>query len=157
MWLPPSRRDSQWVKYFKLVILKTLNVRFGLAFLKPVTNSNRNEVIINIVFSLYYYYYSIYVYSESVVIVSALYCNFQSFFYIVKLFEDMRSRNDSIFQHIAIIFIIVILYIWKLFAIGFSTKVYWYKFMVIWCPVAFAWYLSGIIILCTRFSYVCVC
>ena len=33
-WLQPSRRDSQWVKYFKLVIL---NVQFGSVFLKPIT------------------------------------------------------------------------------------------------------------------------
>ena len=33
-----SRRDSQWVKYFKLVIIEIPNVQFGLVFLiKPVT------------------------------------------------------------------------------------------------------------------------
>ena len=36
-WLQPSRKDSQWVKYFKLVILEIPNVRFWLIFLKPVT------------------------------------------------------------------------------------------------------------------------
>ena len=38
-WLQPSRRDSQWVKYFKLVILEIPNVQFGSVFLKPVTNT----------------------------------------------------------------------------------------------------------------------
>ena len=36
-WLQPSTRDSQWVKYFKLVILEVPNVPFGSVFLKPVT------------------------------------------------------------------------------------------------------------------------
>ena len=38
MWLQPSRRDSQWVKYLKLVILKIPNVWFGSVFLKPITD-----------------------------------------------------------------------------------------------------------------------
>ena len=46
-WLQPSRRDLQWVKYFKLIILKMPNVRFGLVFLKPVTYmSNRYKITI---------------------------------------------------------------------------------------------------------------
>ena len=36
-WLQPSRRDSQWVKYFKWVILEIPNVWFGSVFLKPAT------------------------------------------------------------------------------------------------------------------------
>ena len=34
--LQPSKRDSQWVKYFKVVILEIPNMRFGSVFLKPV-------------------------------------------------------------------------------------------------------------------------
>ena len=38
MAIQPSRRDSQWVKYFKLVILKIPNMRFR-SVIEPVTYS----------------------------------------------------------------------------------------------------------------------
>ena len=36
-WLQSSTIDSQWVKYFQLVILEISNMCFGLVFLNPVT------------------------------------------------------------------------------------------------------------------------
>ena len=42
--LHTSRRDSQWIKCFKLVILEIRNVRFGSIFLKPVTYTHGFQV-----------------------------------------------------------------------------------------------------------------
>ena len=37
MWLQPCTRDSQWVKYLKMVILEIPNVWFWSVFLQPIT------------------------------------------------------------------------------------------------------------------------